>query len=215
MTVTIPLQQQLDYTELKYCLRAIDKFLPGIPVVIIGAQVPEWITGVTQIKIKDIVGRKQLTIKTKIHAALQYDPEIICIHDDIYLLRPFEFKYYYWGDLTLNKSESGARILRNELQAQGKPISHYDVHNPFIYELSKFEALTTFSSDTVVKSAYGNYWQIPAELMPDVKIDRKTDARDIKAIIKNRPYFSSGSLGVRSCLPVLEELFPQKSCFEI
>jgi hypothetical protein len=214
MTVAIPLKHQLDHTELKYCLRSIDKFLPGISVIVITTHLPHWINNVIQISVKDIEGRKQLTIKKKIFSALEYDPEILCIHDDIFLLRPFEKKYYCWGDITLN-SESGARMLIPQLQELNKPISHYDVHSPIVYEADKFKALESFTSDTVVKSAYGNFWHIDASVMPDIKINTKTDPRTVKQIIKNRPYFSSGPQGIKYCLPVLDELFPGPCRFEI
>jgi hypothetical protein len=215
MTIAIPLKHQLDHTELKYCLRSIDKFLTGIPVIIISTNLPYWINNVTQIPVNDVEGRKQLTIKKKIAAALEIDKDIICIHDDVYLLQPFEYKYYSWGDITINK-EGGAKLLLPQLQELNKPISHFDIHNPFMYEKNKFhETLETFTSDTVVKSSYANLWHISGTSMPDVKFDKKIAPQVVRQIIKSRPYFSSGSGGIKSLLTVWEELFPDPSRFEI
>lgn len=212
--IAIPLKSQNDYTELRFTLRSINKFLPSHEVVIVGDDLPEWITNVTQIKVSDIPGRKQLTIKKKTWAALEYAKEIIYFPDDVYLLRPYEKQYYTAGTLK-NVGESGAKILIEELQKLNKPINNYDCHSPIIYERSKFEALQQFSGEVVVKSAYGNFWEIPAVHMADVKINKQFRPDQIRNLIKGRPYFSSGFNGIQSCLPIFGELYPTKSIYEL
>lgn len=66
MVIVYPLQHQNDYTELRYSLRSLEKYFTGsYEVVVVGDKIPDWLTGVTQIVIPDITGRKQLTIKKK------------------------------------------------------------------------------------------------------------------------------------------------------
>lgn len=217
MIVMIPLTNTLDYTELKYALRSIEKFIPGYEVVIVGEEMPGWLTNVTQIHVPDIRGRKQLSIKRKIVAALEYDPEIFFMNDDIYLLEPvdiYNYPFYYHGILK-GQTESGSQQLINELTEMGKETKHFDIHTPIIYRKDFIDAVAEFSSDTVIKSMYGNYFDIEGTLLIDLKIARPIAPEAIRMLIKGRPCFSTGMGGVRSAEIVLKELFPKKSIFEV
>lgn len=212
--VMYPLSEQADYTELKYSLRSIDKYFPGKEVIIVGHNLPEWITGVTQIHVKDIPGRKQLNIRIKILAALEYSKEIFFLSDDVYLLKEAEQKYYF-DRLLSNIGEGGAKPLSDQLKALNKPTNCWDVHCPIIYERNKFRALEVFTGECIIKSMYSNFHEICGEYMPDFKVNRKMSVEDIKLAISDRPYFSTGPSGLIYCLPVLNELFPLKSKYEL
>ncbi len=191
--------------------------MPGYEVVIIGDRLPTCINNVTQINVRDIPNRKQLTIKTKIAAALQYSEEIFFSNDDIFLLQtidPYNFPFYSNGRLD-RVTEGGAKSLAIELQKQGKPIRHFDGHFPILYQRSKFEALERFSSDTIIKSAYCNYNAIQPVETQDCKILRKMTTEQIRAFVYNRPCFSTTDGYLSYCIPFLQELFPHKSRFEI
>ena len=101
MIVCYPLTTQLDYTELRYSLRSIEKYLQDVEeVIIVGDNLPDWINNVTQIILPDIKGKKQLSIRRKILAALNYTDEILFMNDDVYFLKPSnDFPYYYHGYL--------------------------------------------------------------------------------------------------------------------
>jgi hypothetical protein len=223
MIILYPLAVQLDYTELRFSLRSIEKYLkPPFEVVIVGQVLPAWINNVTQISLKDLPGRKQLNIRRKILAGLEYSEELFFMNDDIYLLNdtdPKSYPYYYSG--TLNTiGETGARPLMNQLQAQNKPILHYDTHTPLLYEKEKFKALEIFTADCIIKSAYCNFHKIKGKEYPDLKINRKMEPNLLKDIIKTAqdyaaPCFSTGPQGLQSALPVLEELYPTKSKYEL
>lgn len=214
MTVAIPLKHQLNHTELKYCLRSIDKFVQNPEVIIVTDNLPDWINNVTQIKVKDVHERKQKTIKYKAFAALNYTDEVIWLHDDTYLLQPYIPKFYFHGDLSRN-NESGARMAKEQLTEMGKLTLNFDAHCPIVYDKRFLQVVERFTSDTVVKSIYGNYLGIPAVQMSDPKIDRKLSPYEIKQLIKGKPYFQSGEIGIKYCLPVLEELFASPCVFEI
>lgn len=217
MTVVYPLTKQIEYEELRYSLRSLEMFLGGdYEVVIVGDEVPEWINNVTIIHLPDVRGRKQLSIKKKIVAGIHYaGGEILFMNDDIYLLRPqSEFPYYFNGTL-VNYSESGSKPLMKELQGMGKPIKHFDGHYPLIYGEDFREILYKFSDDTIIKSAYCNYKEIPGVESPDNKVLRKIPVEGIRKFIQDKSSFSTGLYSQGPCMEVLEELFPEPSKYEI
>jgi hypothetical protein len=212
MTVMIPLQPQVDYTELKFTLRSIEKWT-GV-VIIVGEDLPEWITNVTRIEVSDIKGKKQLSIRKKIISALEYRPEFLFLSDDVYLLS--EPKRVFYSSGTLKQiGEGGSKPLQAQLEKLNKPTKCFDVHCPIFYEREKFKALECFTSECIIKSAYGNFHEVESINMPDFKINHKMTPAEIKQAIKDRPYFSTGPQGLKYALPVLQELFSNKSKFEL
>lgn len=212
MNCMIPLKPQDDYTELKFTLRSIQKWADE--VIIVGEDLPLWAKNVTWLPIKDIPGRKQLSIRKKIISALQYKSEFLHLADDVYLLTEPKKIFYSSGSIK-NRGESGSRPLQAQLEAIGKPIKDYDVHCCIYYEREKFKALEVFQAECIIKSAYGNFHELESTAMPDFKINSKMTPEEIKGAIKNRPYFSTGPQGLKYALPVLAELFPLKSKFEL
>ena len=216
MTVCYPLTVQADYTELLYSLRSIERFLPDpYEVIIIGIELPEWITGVTQISLPDVKGRKQLSIKTKIAAALAYSDEILFMNDDVYLLEPATtFPYYQHGSLK-SVGEGGARPLMTELQSMGKATKNFDGHYPLIYKRDFLDAMSNFTADTIIKSAYCNYLSIEGIEVADNKLINQKKPEDIMKFIKDKSAFSTGPHSLPATLPILQQLYPTPSRFEI
>ena len=215
MTVAYPLTVQKDYTELKYSLRSIEKYLQNpFKVIIIGSHVPGWLTNVSVIEIPDVPGRKQLSIRIKILAALEYAREILFMNDDVYLLHPGCFPYYFHGSLK-NYSEPGSKQLLKELELLHKRVNHFDGHYPLFYGQDFKEASKHFSGDCIIKSMYCNYLGIAGIFTPDCKLTKNTSPEMIKQFIKDKPCFSTGALSLQSALPVLNELYPNKSKFEV
>lgn len=215
MTVVYPLTVQKDYTELKYSLRSIEKYLKkSIKVLIVGNHLPEWVTNVTQIEIPDVPGKKQLSIRIKILAALEFAKEILFMNDDVYLLHPGCFPYYFHGSLK-NYSEAGSRQLLIQLEVMNKPSNHFDGHYPLFYRQDFKEASKHFTGDCIIKSMYCNYLGIQGTFTQDCKLIKDTKPEIIRNFIKDKPCFSTGALSLQSALPILAELYPNKSKFEI
>lgn len=207
----IPIQRQSDYTELKFVMRSLKDWAEE--VIIVGEDIPDWIKNVTWIDIKDIPGRKQLSIRKKIISALEYTPEFLFLSDDVYLLEKPTKTFYSSGTLR-QIGEAGAKILSAQLEALNKPIKCFDVHSCIYYERDKFKQLEIFTADCVIKSMYGNFHEVESVTMPDFKVNKKMSPEEIKLAIKNRPYFSTGPMGLKYAIPILNELFPNKSNFE-
>jgi hypothetical protein len=217
MVIAIPLAAQTDYTELKYCLRSIEKHLPEIEVVIIGSIIPKWVHNVTHIRVPDIAGRKQLTIRKKLWAALQYSNEILATNDDIFFVcdsDPKSYPYYYGKDL-IGEPEAGAKPLLRQLSKLRKPVKHFDIHYPIIYERSKFLELSIFPSECIIKSMYANYHEIEGVKSSDCKVNKKINPEMVESMVKHLPCISTGPYGLHTVLPILEKLFPDKSKYEL
>lgn len=217
MIVCYPLTTQLDYTELRYSLRSIEKFLKKpFEVVVVGVMVPDWINNVTQIEIPDVPGRSLLSVRRKVIAALHYTDEIFFMNDDFYLLKktnPHHFPYYYSGSLE-KKSEAGARPLLTQLQSINKPFAYYG-HYPAVYKKDFTQVMQNFTEDCITKSAYCNFIEPNAVEVADCKIMTTVKPGYVKEFIKDKPSFSTGVQSINSVLPVLEELFPEPSKYEI
>lgn len=219
MVIVYPLQHQNDYTELRYSLRSLEKYFTGsYEVVVVGDKIPDWLTGVTQIVIPDITGRKQLTIKKKTYAGIVYAKgPILQMNDDVYLLKQTDgYSYPCYYNKTLNYvGESGAKPLMAQLMIMKLNIKNFDLHQPILYEEKFKDAFEKFPSDVIVKSCYSNYFCIEGVGCIDFKCNKKMDQLAIEQSITGKDYFSTGPVGLPFAMPVLEKLFPKKSIFEI
>lgn len=216
MTVCYPLALEIDHIELRYSLRSIDKYLtPPFEVVIVGDQMPEWVNNVTNIELPDVRGRKQLSIKRKILAALEYAEEILFFNDDVFLLQPQDKFPYYWHGMLKKYTESGSRPLLNRLETLQKPTKHFDGHMPLIYDQRFKEASRHFTGDVIIKSMFCNFCEIEGTFLPDCKLLVDTKPEMIRRFIEGKHCFSTGPVSLKSALPVLEELFPEPSIYEI
>lgn len=215
MRIMYPLAAQLDYTELKFSLRSIDKFYSDPEIIIVGDVIPDWLTNVTQISLPDIRGQKQWTIKRKILSAFGITNSFLFMNDDVYLLERWKHIYYYHGYLK-NYAESGSKQVENVLIDLGMSTKLYDGHYPLFYERNRFiNACSNFPKDSIIKSMFCNYHEVEDEFILDCKLLKPGTQTQIHAFIKNRSCFSTGALSIQSAIPILEELYPYKSQFEI
>lgn len=222
MTVAIPLKKQSNYDELKFALRSVERHVKA-DVIIIGEQLPRWIDNVTWIKLGDLDGRKQLSVKRKILAALEYSEEILFSNDDIYFLKKTKVPYYWNGDLK-GYSYTGSKELQADLKRMGKPTKSFELHTPLIFKQDFKEVIKKFSVDTLIRSAYCNYLEIEGERFTgkidgqsafDCKFVKAPKPVDVTKAIESMDFISTGVYSVHAVLPFLQQLFPTPSKFEI
>lgn len=211
--------------ELKYALRSIEKNLKGVENIIIVGEKPSFLSEeIIHIPLKD-VGRKQLSIKRKIEAAIK-DPRctdtFLFSNDDIFFLqniRADKFPWYYSGDLK-DVSEKGAKPLLKRLKALSLPTKQFDIHFPCLYEKQGFkEAMAAFdwiNEDYVIKSLYANYHKIKGREAKDLKISSKLTYQRIKQEIEGRVCYSVGDhCDWYEMKKVLQELYPEPGKYEL
>lgn len=217
MRIVYPLTFQNDYTELLYSLRSVERFIKKpYEVVIVGDLLPEWIINITHISLPDIPGKTVLSVRRKVLAALQYaDDDIFFMNDDIYLLEPADKNFPYYSSGTLKgKGEAGAAQLLKQLTQLDKPVKYFG-HYPCIYKKDFGQVLENFNADCLTKSAYCNFVDAESVEVSDCKLLYAKPPGYVREFIKERPSFSTGVLSLKLALSVLEELFPDKSNFEL
>jgi hypothetical protein len=162
--------------ELRYSLRSASYD----NVWLIG-ECPEWFTG-DHIQAYD-GGAATLNIWNKLKAAC-LDPRVsdpfLYSNDDYFFLTPPVMPYpTYYGQLQNgnNAYKQLAKHTMRILKWNSLPTLFYDIHRPMMIDKAKFlECFAFFEQHCkvglglIVKSCYGNYWQIPGEEVPDVKL---------------------------------------------
>lgn len=215
MTVVYPLAAQPDYTELKFSLRSIDKYLPKpFEVVIIGEKIPDWINNVTWIQIPDIPGKRQLSVRRKILAGLELADEILFMNDDFIFLKESSIPYFVNGSLK-TYAYAGSRQLQARLAELKKPARHFDLHYPIIFRKDFREIIENFPSDCLLRSAYCNWLGIEGEQTTDCKFLKSTKPEIVKEAMETKPFISTGEHSIKSILPILLQRFTIKSRFEL
>lgn len=221
MKVVIP-YKHFPGPELKYTLRAIERFIDDPEVIIIG-DLPVWVRNVTHIPFKDNedLKWKERNIFEKI---LLVKDDFLFFNDDHFLLKKFTPDiYHYSGTLAELKqryslSNSFRKTIQNTINVYGD-IPNYFRHAPILVERDKLESLTeldwSIAWSYCIKSAYCHVNEIKGEDYPDLKFRHQISEENIRKQIEGRPYFSTGNAAMgRSMVKVLESLYPNKSIYE-
>lgn len=237
MTIVIPYKDEVQKgLELKYALRSIEKNLSGWDrVVFIGCDFPGWldIMECAFILMADIDGYKERSIYQKLLAACNSEmvsENFIYWNDDHFLLKPLhvsEIKYWHSGPLARRNVYNRERIKQeNTLEffsAELHPhVCNYDIHTPIIFNKQLFkEIFTPQQQELCIKSLYCNLMPIDInkdynkfEFMEDCKIVGHFSKEEVKKKIEGRLFFSTNAI-CNETVEVLEELFPEKSKFEL
>lgn len=218
MKIVYPLTNQNDYIELLFSLRSVEKLLKlPYEIVIVGNIMPDWITNVTQIFLPNSPDNKLISVRRKILAALEYLKEdIFFMNDDFILLRPTDsqtFPYYSSGRMD-RMAETGAASSVKQLRARGRPTRYFG-HFPCIIRQDFPNVMRGFSDNVINKSVYCNMIDISCVEVADCKLNDATTSAGVKAFIKDRVCFSTGVYSIGKAIPVLSEIFPEPSKFEI
>lgn len=233
-TIVIPLtKSKIDYLDLKYFLRSIEKFATGYDNIVIIGERPKGIKNVTFLPFSEtfIEMHKERNIVDKIKYACKQEEvseDFIFANDDYIFLQPIElssYPYYHKGELE-NATDSKSmyrhtmRHTLEYLQENAKTTFNYDTHCPIIYNKQKF--LSTF--DVIdfdipfgygIKSMYGNLNGVEGEYMPDCKFTGKSTKEEVKQRCMGRHIISCNETSLRHGLgEYLKEILPHKSRFE-
>ncbi len=217
MKIIIP-YRDFNGPELRYCLRGIEKFIDNPEITIIGDK-PYWIRNVTHIPFKDnpLFKYKSRNIYEKIKGHENF----LFMNDDHFLLKRWENKYHYSGTIKgqFNNVVGGAykQTLQNTLDVYGD-IKNFDTHCPIYYKELYIDERSSVDWNKgggyCIKSIYCHLNGIEGEEYPDLKIRRLTYEKELRELIKDRPYFSTGDILDKPVITVLNELYPYKSKYE-
>lgn len=235
--VVIPLYYRSlhDYMELKYALRAVEKYLSGISqVFIIGNNLPPWITNVIQIKVSDNSPYSSVNIKDKILTACHVKAiteDFILLNDDHFLLHDFNVQtlpYYFQHSLSYKALDCKQPYYfqqlvntMNVLKDRALPILHYDIHFPIRFNKSKFIEMCqaydwSIEQGYAIKSLYCNTFGITGVPSLDLNIMRPCRSIDVlNDMLEGRTFFSTHEGAIDQVMESKwKELYPMKSKFE-
>lgn len=203
--------------ELKFALRSIETYLKGYGEILIIGDEPTGIKGCWVIRHKDEPGTKEQNILNKVKRGFHYASKAIMWHDDHYLLKPLnvsELGYYHNGPLKdqIRKAHSGYKnTIQNTLHKFPEALN-FDIHTPIIFEKDKFCTLNP-RKETCIKSLYCATYEIKGEYMDDLKINGTHTLTELRNVIQDRLFFSTGHL-FNPTMDLLKELYPNPSRFE-
>lgn len=223
-----------DNLELRMCLRSIQKHLTGVGSVVIVGESPDWLQNVIHVSCRDMPGlpEKDRNIYRKIiEGCKSVSDNFLFMNDDHFLLTAYhtgEFPDYHSGDIDPSKHSdpSTKKQLLNTVNLLGADSLFYDVHCPVVYNKEKFiktfEGLPWPSYGYAIKSVYCNsnltyYKSVNPFQCEDLKFRDPMSKGDIYKQLEKRKWFSIGDGTLRSgdMKEVLEELYPDKSKYEI
>lgn len=221
--IVIPLIEKTRYnfSELRYCLRSIEKHLTGYGKVWIVGYKPSW-QNAEHIPATDPHDIPDRNIMEKIKLAClnsEVSDSFLFFNDDHFLLSDYQaeaFPYYHMGTIEeycKNKplSNAYATRVRNVQSVFGPGSLMFDIHTPIIYNKKAFlEVVCGQDWGTkayTIKSLYGNGMGITGEYMTDGKFN-ELPKPDVK-VFSTYPHVKA------SIFRFLQERFPEKSKFEI
>lgn len=239
---TGPTASHWNDTELRFCLRSIERYLKGYGEIFLVGAAPRWLQNVTVIPATDHdkTYYKEWNIFTKVMLACQDErvtEDFLFMNDDHFLLSEFEagtFPAYYSGYLKdgMNRSDPYRQSIVNTIEwldnyrlAEFQWISadngeYFDIHCPIIYNKSRWDNIQVPDWEKkygyCIKTIYGMHvYRDECEEYPDLKIHGAKSATEIKALVKDRLFFSTNDNcrdgGMEA---VLQELYPNKSKYE-
>lgn len=219
-------------TELRYCLRSVEKLLTGYGEVFLIGEKPSFLNNnIIHIPCPDHGDKtydKERNIYTKIMAAIadqRVTDDFLFMNDDHFLLQDYEagtFPYYCQGWLSEFMTVTDYKnTVRNTIDwLLGRDCPYFDIHCPIVYNKEKFTWCVPHADwgkqfGYCIKTIYCEINAITAPEYPDLKINEVLPASKIREQIAGRTWFSIGDRAREGgLLRVLQELYPRKSKYE-
>jgi hypothetical protein len=230
ISIVIPLGHgsRWNNTELRYCLRSIEKHLTGYGEIFIIGERPEWLHNIIHIPAidSDKTYHKERNIFNKIRLAIldeRVTEDFLFVNDDHFLLKDYDagaFPYYYYCRLSNYMTVTDYKhTVRNTKMWLNYDPFYADIHCPIIYNKEKFqsvfEAVAWPHFGYCIKTAYCHFHQSTMIEQSDLKLNEQLPCTKIKDLIAGRPWFSMGDAARGpELLKVLRELYPNPSKYE-
>jgi hypothetical protein len=205
--------------ELKFSLRSVEKNLINVKNIVIVGEDPKF-KNMEVIRAKDDNSYiPDNNIFKKLLLACTSDlvtDKFLFMNDDHFILDSFdaeEFPYLYSSTLdTYVKKSKSKGMYYNRVVATHKVCPYgkfYDVHTPILYEKAKFlelEKLYDYDTGMVIKSLYGNTFNVGGEEI--------TDCKRVDPPIYDKSFLSTFPRVTAAMFRYIEERFPERSKYE-
>lgn len=224
--IVYPLKKDVrgDYTDLRYSLRTIHNLPISIRNVWIIGRQPKWAKNVKILNISDNLGDPQKNVIHKLKKVAEQKDisrDFVLMNDDFYFLDKIDDLPFYWhetiGDLITrlmsinlkNKHIDSAVNTGNIFGSFDLP--SFSVHSPVILSKSRIRELSQIydlSQPIHYKTLYANHYKIKGELI-------NSDFKVYGAIPKKAKIVSTATSSAGAMYKVIEQLYPEKSKYEI
>lgn len=229
MDIVIPLgKSRIDFLDLRYVLRSIDKFTTPRDIYIVGEK-PKWLTGVKHISDVDNPNKqwKERNIYHKTVTAFAHTGKFMFMNDDHVFIQETDienYPNYYKGTCYLSMLKNGShyRQTMNQtkkwLEGNGYTDINFDGHCPIIFEKERFFN-TVDKVDWSKPYGYGMKSIYAAGLdgvhMPDCKMHTALTFKEAEQRCQDRHVISFTDGAIKSGLgEYLKTIFPNKSKYE-
>lgn len=219
------------YNELKFSLRCLEKHTEHDKVVVLGENPRFNSSELIYEYCREYNGNKEWRIYRKIFEACKrglVKGDFLFMNDDHFFIKDVDLENYpYYAKGQLKRSnpnrfyQQSLVNTKEYLEKHGKTTYHFDIHTPIIYNAKKFLELEPHFNESkklscgfVVKSIYGNWYDLTPTIIKDIKINRFNNEKYHEQI-KDAHVFSCSDSGWR--LGVKEWLnknYPNKSKYE-
>jgi hypothetical protein len=241
--IVIPLRNDSTWNnnEIRYCLRSVEKHLTGIRDVYIIGHKPKFLQNVVHIPMGDSKPYVPLNIRWKLLTACaqhSVSENFLFMNDDHYIMESYKQTVFYHCGLIeeiLDTSTNSVykQIARNTIIRLGSNHYNYDIHTPIIFNKQVFlQAMWQWDWDGqkdewnpewggyLIKSVYANllmkkFPMFHFQYAEDGKIRGPISHAELERIFRECPVVSSGDIITVGLRSMLEEMFPEKSKYEI
>ena len=221
--------------ELRYSLRSLCRFAPGIGRVFVVGCDPGFLQNCSIHVVPDPTKTKEYNLVYQILWVCQNSEigeNFLRVDDDTFLVAPIDAETYpYYSTGSLDSKIEHARapryrtaltLTRDKLLSLGKPTVSFEPHAPIVLNRVRFKGLLEYWDESrrlkcgyTLRSFYCNYYGIRGTSMADCKMRFPHGPAEVKARLQGRHVFSifdsAVALGVGE---VLAEMFPEKCRFE-
>ena len=192
------------------------KYFKDMDGLILVGDRPAWFKGF-HLQHSDIDKRKEYSVYKKLLTAKQYiypETKLLLCHDDIFALQPFDsfLPNYYRGTCKEAIQWTKERRFKDMLLSCPPDWLHFEVHAPMVIDTSLIE---DEDSDFLLKTTYANRNHLPGIDIADCKLRGELNTTEIRQRIKGRPFFSTQDNMEGYVLKVANQLYPEKSKFEV
>lgn len=222
--------------EIRYSLRSAEKFFDFGRVFVVG-EIPEWMTGVVHLPVRDPFSNKLKNARSKYLAACaerSLSAEFVLMNDDFFFLeRTDEIPAYSRGTLAgmieRHPTQKGyyfdaMRATRHRLDGMGvDPVLDFEVHAPMVFDKARLASIAGMVGEEkpyLLRTCYGNLANLEREDMSraalnDFKAANLTEF--VHQTSRTRPFLSINDALVASVefRTWIARKFPKPSRFEL
>lgn len=195
--------------EIKTSIKLIRRYAKFDRIFVIGEN-PN-IEGIEFIPFKDTMARTRNVFRKLCEVAENSDisEDFLYMMDDVFILKPIDienYPMYHSGEIpdyqVVNNYLKEILNTKEFLKQHGKPTLHYGVHCPIIYNKKKileidpmyWEYVNKYNRELNPRILYGNWFENDnKQFTKDCKLIRNYPIEELKAILKDKEWFSIGS----------------------